>query len=245
MIVGKSRLLIALAGLSLAWLAPAPFDTGLALAKGQGSTKSEERDKAASREQDQSDFAAVTRLQQFINRLQTLEARFVQTVDPPPAGGAESRGTFYADKPNRFRWDYQTPHKQEIVSDGETIWYYDPDLEQATKKDAKSLENSPASFLVSGKPLEENFNWLVVRDEILKLPAVRLWPKKEGSLQEITVTLHPEQEELLHLNLVDSMGNRSSFRFSQSRLNVELPENRFSFTPPPGVDVILDKSSGS
>ncbi|HIE00862.1 MAG TPA: outer membrane lipoprotein carrier protein LolA, partial [Thiotrichaceae bacterium] len=29
---------------------------------------------------------------------------------------------FYFKKPKKMRWDYETPDKQEIVTDGTTLW---------------------------------------------------------------------------------------------------------------------------
>ena len=34
-------------------------------------------------------------------------------------------------KPGRMRWDYEKPEKKLMVSDGSTLWVYEPEDEQA------------------------------------------------------------------------------------------------------------------
>jgi outer membrane lipoprotein carrier protein len=185
-------------------------------------------------------------LHSFLARLQTIEADFTQHVEE--SGGEvpqASRGRFSAKRPGQFRWDYREPFEQMILSDGESVYYYEVDLAQVSKTRAALLEETPAAFFVSDRPLNKTFTLTVVEDPIWKLPGVRMVPLQEGSIQELTLTLHPQKDEILNLTVLDSLGNRSRFTFQKIRYNQALESGRFQFTLPEGVDLIDQPDPGS
>lgn len=60
------------------------------------------------------------KLKAFLARASTLESHFVQVqVDEKGNAGKRSEGTFSLQRPGKFRWNYEKPHHQEIVSSGE------------------------------------------------------------------------------------------------------------------------------
>lgn len=183
--------------------------------------------------------AAFARLQTFISSMRTMEAEFIQRVVNPSRGTpGESKGKFYASRPGKFRWDYQFPFEQTIVSDGKEIFFYEPDLKQVSVANWSNLNDSPASFFVSNEPLDAVFTWSVEPDPVFNYPMVRLKPKKPGDLQYIEVLLGPSNDKLIKLSILDSMGNLSHFHFYKSRLNSDIPMDRFQFQVPAGVDIV-------
>jgi hypothetical protein len=59
--------------------------------------------------------------------------------------------------PNRFRFAYTKPFEQLIVADGQKVWIYDADLNQASsRKLAQALGATPAALL-AGASLDEEF----------------------------------------------------------------------------------------
>ncbi|MBF0588545.1 MAG: outer membrane lipoprotein chaperone LolA [Magnetococcales bacterium] len=180
------------------------------------------------------------RLQRFVDQLKTLEAEFVSTVIQSAEGSEpeQGHGHFFASRPNRFRWDYETPFKQLLLSDGEWMWFYEPDLKQVTRTSAKTLAKTPAAFLISGGNIKKSFHWKVIRDSVWGVPTVQLKPREEGRFREIDITLHPAKEELVNLSVEDQLGNRSRFVFGKQKRNHKLPADKFVFKPPPDVDVV-------
>ncbi|MGE0658834.1 MAG: outer membrane lipoprotein carrier protein LolA, partial [Reyranellaceae bacterium] len=61
--------------------------------------------------QDQEDIA---RVEQYLNGITTLEARFLQVADR----GAPLGGEFYIKRPGRLRFQYDPPARIQIVADG-------------------------------------------------------------------------------------------------------------------------------
>ncbi|TMA37671.1 MAG: outer membrane lipoprotein carrier protein LolA [Deltaproteobacteria bacterium] len=78
---------------------------------------------------------ALRMLQQRYESTRTLVAKFSQEVESPTlAGKLTSSGTLNFEKPNRMRWDYAPPERQTILSDGDTLWIYQPDEKQVAPR---------------------------------------------------------------------------------------------------------------
>ena len=85
---------------------------------------------------------AVDTLREFIRDVKTGRAQFTQTVTSPDgAKKKSSSGSFEFSRPNRFRFAYAKPFEQVIGADGQKVWIFDADLNQASsrKLDRKSV----------------------------------------------------------------------------------------------------------
>jgi outer membrane lipoprotein carrier protein len=100
------------------------------------------------------------RLQRHYKDTNTFSAKFNQEVTTVGAHKRERAGTVSFRKPGRMRWDFTSPEQQTIVSDGETLFSYDPDLNQVVKTPLKdALKSSSAtSFLLGMGNLSHDFN---------------------------------------------------------------------------------------
>jgi len=96
----------------------------------------------------------------FFAGLHTLQADFEQqVVDGNNRPLQSSQGHMWIKRPGRFRWDYETPYRQQLVADGERLWSYDEDLEQVTVQKASDVLTSTPAMLLSGEePLGNVFN---------------------------------------------------------------------------------------
>ncbi|OSM04367.1 putative outer membrane lipoprotein carrier protein LolA [Magnetofaba australis IT-1] len=173
----------------------------------------------------------------------TLQGRFTQRSEVAGSGDLqESRGQFAAFKPGKFRWDYESPTPQMILSDGATLWFYEQELEQVTRVPAERMDQSPATFLVNGGRIVDQFGWRVRHSDAWNADTVVLMPKsQEGAAaqyQEIAITLAPNKDAILNLEVTDNLGNRSYIFFQDMQRNEPIDKQKFQFTPPKGVDVI-------
>ncbi len=146
-------------------------------------------------------------------------------------------GTLAIEKPGRFRWDYQSPSPQLLVSDGRTIWLYDEELEQVTVRRAgDTLTATPASLLSGRDKASERFEAVagVPRDG---LEWVILTPRLEDTdFREVRLGFRGDA--LVRMELEDRLGQTTRIAFSDLQQNVALPPGLFTFEPPPGVDVV-------
>jgi len=107
----------------------------------------------------QAEATPVQRLHAFLAKAASLQAEFSQSqVHESGAPGQKTSGLFYLQRPGKFRWDYLKPYRQEIVSNGGKVWFYDVDLEQVTtKKMTEAIGSTPALLLSGEVALDKNF----------------------------------------------------------------------------------------
>ncbi|MDO9094216.1 MAG: outer membrane lipoprotein chaperone LolA [Rubrivivax sp.] len=180
---------------------------------------------------------AVDTLREFVRDVKTGQAAFSQTVTS--ADGARkktSSGDFEFSRPNRFRFSYTKPFEQLIVADGEKVWIYDTDLNQASsRKVAQALGSTPAALL-AGASLEPDF-MLKAEPSRDGLEWALATPRaKDGAFQSMRVGFKGKQ--LAVVEIVDSFGQRSRLDFQRFTANAAVAPERFRFVPPPGADVI-------
>ena len=188
-------------------------------------------------------------LENFVKNTKSGRAVFTQVVTSPVREGEAARsktssGTFEFLRPNRFKFIYKKPFEQSIVSDGQTLWLYDVDLNQVTsRKLAQVLNGTPAAVIAAAadlKGLQADFT-LSALPEKAGLQWVQAVPKtKDGQLQSISVGFKTTDKgsELASLEILDSFGQRSVMSFSGFEVNPALGAATFQFKPPAGSDVI-------
>ena len=84
---------------------------------------------------------AIQKVNLYFNQLMSLKGTFVQTS----ADGKRLRGTFYVQRPGRFRFDYARPSMLVIVSDGKYVAIQDHDLGTDNRW---GLEHTPFQMLL-------------------------------------------------------------------------------------------------
>jgi outer membrane lipoprotein carrier protein len=180
-------------------------------------------------------------LRAFLAETVTLEAEFSQRMEEADGGHPQlSSGKFYLQRPQRFRWDYQAPTPQLVVADGENLWLYDPDLEQATvRRLDDGLSGTPAMLLSGGADLDESFRLGAAYIED-GLDWVELSPRADAP-DFAALRVGFESGRLAVMELLDALGQATVIRFSGLKRNVPLDPALFQFVPPPGADVIHDE----
>jgi outer membrane lipoprotein carrier protein len=177
----------------------------------------------------------IEQLRQFLASTAQAHGAFTQTVS---GGGKtkESSGLFAFARPGKFRWSYEKPYQQLLVSDGHKLWSYDPDLNQVTVGVVgKALGASPAALL-AGESLDENFVLAEAgsRDGVEFVEAT---PKaKEGGFERLRIGLRGNLP--VRMEIVDNFGQTSVLVLSQFETQGALPAATFRFAPPKGADVV-------
>ena len=180
---------------------------------------------------------SVDTLKDFIRDVKTGRAQFTQTVTSPDGAKKKtSTGSFEFSRPNRFRFVYAKPFEQTIVADGQKVWIYDADLNQASSRKFNSALGATPAALLAGGSLDKDF-------DLASLPAkdglewVSATPKsKDGAFKSVRVGFRAK--ELAAVEIVDAFDQRSLLQFSQFTAGVAFPAETFQFKPPAGADVI-------
>jgi len=180
----------------------------------------------------------VASLQEFFENTNSMRAKFHQVVnDNKGRKVQEVDGTMQLQRPNKFRWDYNKPYEQQIISDGKQVFLYDTELQQVTIRDlSKALGSSPAAMLAGGEAVEKSF---ILKNAIRKdgLTWVLALPKDKDSGFE-RVLLGFKTEKLRKMEMVDSFNHTTLITFDEVERNPSLQDATFLFTTPKGVDVV-------
>jgi len=182
-------------------------------------------------------------LQQRLSGYESARAEFSQFALSSDGDRAEeSSGYFYVARPDRFRWVTEQPFVQEIVSDGQSIWIHDPDLEQVTRRPADAQGNSAPALILNGQisALEQQFSIIRIDDNDPSVALFELQPLSPENSTFARIRLLFEQDRLTELSMEDSLGQRSMLVLHDLEYNPELPRDAFKFTPPEGTDLIED-----
>lgn len=188
----------------------------------------------------QAEEDAVSRLNQFVAEVSEFQAMFTQTVVDSEGNIMEQAdGEFLLSRPGKFRWDYVTPYPQQIVADGQRIWFYDEDLEQITvKSQDETLADTPAGLL-SGKSMPEDAYNIMAVDKDDDLQWVELTPKDaESNFQRVQLGF--DETGLQQMLMTDAFDQQTNLQFTEVKINPSLAADRFNFIPPAGVDVVGD-----
>lgn len=183
---------------------------------------------------------AAERLREFAREVKGGEAKFTQTVTSADGSRRKvSTGSFAFLRPNRFRFAYDKPVEQLIVSDGQKVWIYDADLNQASSRPlAKALGQTPAALLAGATP-EQDF---VIANEGPRegLEWLKATPKQREGATFQALRLGFRGKELAAVEITDNFGQRSLLQFNAWATGAAAVPGaeRFRFVAPPGADVV-------
>ncbi len=188
---------------------------------------------------------ALRQVEGAYRRVTDLRARFEQAAFNRTLNQTvQAKGTFYLKKPGKLRWEYATPTPQEIVSDGQRLWVYTPELKQVNVAAAPEALAGPAgSFLQGLGQVREHFQARFLNPaqplDPDGLVVLDLTPKRpEPLLARLILAVDPKSWLARKAVLYDELGNTVTLRFVEVAVNPGLPDTLFAFVPPPGVAVV-------
>ena len=176
-------------------------------------------------------------LKTFLETTASAKGSFVQSVaNKSGRRPQQSAGTFAMQRPGKFRWHYEKPYQQLLVSDGDKLWSFDPDLNQVTvKKLGRALGSSPAALLAGGD-LDGHF---VLKEAGAAdgLEMIDATPKAEdGTFERVRIGFKDNLPRVMEIR--DNFGQVTTLMFTEFHANQPLARDQFTFTPPKGADVV-------
>ena len=177
-------------------------------------------------------------LSNILNEMNSLTGNFKQKViDQNGAILQEVSGQFFFKKPNLFKWNYLEPVKSQLISDGELLYLYDPDLKQVIISQLKKIGGvSPAMLLVT-RDIESLFKVSIIQDEkgVSWFKALPHEPEK-ANFKEVFINF--VQNELKGMRIIDGFDNTTEIEFIKVSQNININEAIFLFNTPEDIDVI-------
>lgn len=182
---------------------------------------------------------AAEALRKHLDSMNSLEGNFTQVMTDANADVHESAsGNFMLQRPGKFYWETLDPMPQVLVSNGKTIWLYDPDLETVNVRQfTEDLRQTPALLLSEDiATLRENFS-ITHKTLASDTQQFVLTPKvSEGLFASLSLVF--KQSDLVEFSIEDSLGQVTRCELTNLKRNQPLAEEKFYFQIPTGVEVI-------
>jgi outer membrane lipoprotein carrier protein len=204
----------------------------------------------------------IAALEQGYNLLSDLQADFSQrTIIASMKREERGNGELFIKKPAAgpasFRFNYTKP-RQQIVSDGKTVWYYIPDNKQVMVSDVTALFDGGSGIALnyltgmgqvskdftisfSGAGRDQKGNYLL---ELVPKKPSQVMTRLQLTIASSAVdqfresgaarTPFPILSSVVH----DPFGNRTVIEFSRVKVNQGIGNDRFTFKIPKGMEVI-------
>jgi outer membrane lipoprotein carrier protein len=190
------------------------------------------------------------KVDQRYNDMRTMTAEFTESYHGAGVNREEA-GTLWLKRPGKMRWEYRQPSEKLFVTDGKTAYFYVPGDRQARRAPVKQLDDlrSPLRYLLGKTKLQKEFDNLSLSPDVPAMDpgdvVLRGVPKSMANwVSSVLLEVSP-QGEIRRIIADEVDGSATEFRFRDQRENLPVPDDRFRFTPPPGVEVVDVQNVGS
>ena len=203
------------------------------------------------------------RLQQRYDQIKSLSFHFSQTTAGELTGRPQQGSGvawFVKEKKKKgspgtigkMRWDYSTPDKQILISDGIDFSMYFAKLEQMIVSPAETMQTdiTYSFFTGTGNLLKDfsistpNPEFIPGKADVGRFKVIKLVPKENQS-QVSEIHLWVTTDSLIQrMEILDHFDTRTSLEFSGLEVNTLAIDDRkamdalFSYTPPEGTEII-------
>lgn len=155
-----------------------------------------------------------------------------QVISPEGELVMEGEGTVEIARPGLFRWTTTLPDENVLVSDGKSLWYYSPFIEQVSIYwQAQATEQTPFVLLTRSKESDwDNYQVNQNGDQFVLTPTAV--DSNQGQFQ-IDIN---SKGVVQGFNVIEQDGQQGRFEFKN--VNLTTPNKAtFTFEIPDGVDV--------
>ncbi len=180
------------------------------------------------------------RLDTLLADVDTLSAEVLQLIVESDGGVLEESDIqMYLKRPNGFYWETVAPFPELVVTDGETLWNYQPDLEQVVIEDWDTSRSELAAQLLSGQTdrLKREYQIALQLNDNSDYDEFALHPLAADSVYD-SITISFQQGTLQSIHLAHKNGQQTVWQFKQVERNLALSDEVFRFQVPDGIEVV-------
>lgn len=192
--------------------------------------------------------ALIDRIQLRYADAASVHSRFVQrATNVALAETTEAVGECWFAKPGKMRWIYERPEPQTLVSDGGTLWFYQPTRYQVTISaiPPELASRIPTAFFSGTGDLGEDYDAKEVFPEAADAPrelrVVDLTPKDDGDpvpFRKLRIEVDTGSALVRAIEIHDLFGNVNRLEFTDIELLDEVDDALFAFEVPEGTHVV-------
>lgn len=186
-------------------------------------------------------------VQSTYERINDFHAKFTQEATIRSLNQVQrADGEVWLKKPGKMRWNYYRPNKEEIVSDGSKIWFYNQEEKQVVESSLIEVMDTPTTTtLLSGLGnIKEQF---IARFSASVFPdqygsyLVDLLPRDNSAEEEynkVTIAVNKKSMLVNTIYLYDPFGNLTRVNLHDIKINKGVSDSLFNFKVPKGVELI-------
>ncbi len=158
-----------------------------------------------------------------------------------------AEGEVWFKKPGKMRWNYNTPKKDQIVSDGKTLWFYDEEAQQVIETPLNQVsETQSTTTLLSGLgKIKELFDASFAKPDNQSPNGeymVDLVPKGDEEYNKVTISVDKNDMMVNKIFLYDPLGNLTTVKLVDIKTNNGVSDSLFEFKTPEGAEVVKPPS---
>jgi outer membrane lipoprotein carrier protein len=138
-----------------------------------------------------------------------------------------------------MRWTYEAPEPSLVVSDGKTVWIFDPAFGEVQKLPASEgfLTGAAAQFLLGAGDMRRDFK-VAASSCSATAAELELTPRQPATYEKLVLSVDPSSGNVNKTRIVDLLGNVVEVEFKEQRFNLAPGDSEFQFQVPEGVKVI-------
>ena len=174
----------------------------------------------------------------LLQDITTISADILQLIIESDGGVLEETEIkMLLKRPDRLYWETVSPFQELIVTNGEILWNYQPDLEQVTIEDWDSDDSELAAQLLNGRTETLSNDYYVAMINAEDNKSFELSPKMSDSIYElVTVSFIDDVLDMIHLD--GRNGEQTVWQFNNLVMNSLIEHNSFEFEVPDGIEVV-------
>ncbi len=153
----------------------------------------------------------------------------------------EASGQLFVKYPGKMRWVYETPSPMLFITDGESLWMYQPDENQVTVGLASEVLGGQegASFLSDIRLLRKAFRISLDPGGGEDIVRLKLVPLSEAQdIAEVYLRIQRDTHDIVEVITTNLYGDQTRIALTGFDYGAVLPDRLFSFDIPPGTDVL-------
>lgn len=173
-----------------------------------------------------SDLADIKRIEDYLNDISTMTARFVQ-VDP---AGNYSEGTMYIKRPGQMRFEFDPPADVLLLADGYWFVYVELDIDATTHI---PLDDTPASVLLAEDVNLRGDFQVIALSKAGGLIVAEVVQAEDPGLGSIQLVFSDAPFALKQWTVTDAQGLQTRVTFTEAQFGMELERSLFKYQQKP------------
>jgi len=174
----------------------------------------------------------------LLEPISSISGAFTQTIFDSEGHELErSQGIFKIARPDKMLWEIKTPLEQKIISNGEFLWLYDPDLEQVIIESTElSFNKSPIALFTGDLSLiSQRYE---IKSKSTESHSDFLLTPLDTSSMFLEIRVYFIEGSPRGISLLDRFNHKTTITFDKVELNPAMADSSFNFIPQPNLDII-------